>query len=395
MSQEFFEFFCPVKIAAGYKALEHIPFELEVRGASRPLLLSDAGVVGAGLVDTVAGAMKAGGVSPGPLFDQVPPDSSMAAVRAAVASYREQACDAIVAVGGGSVMDTAKAVNILATEGGDDLRRFAGANNLNRPLKPFVAIPTTAGTGSEVTAVSIIKDEESGTKMPFLSQFLLPDVAVIDPRTTLKLPPMITAATAFDALTHASEAFTCLAKNPLSDAYASAAIRRIARSLVPVLDRPGDAAGRLELALAAAMAGIAFNNSMVGLVHALGHSVGAVAGVHHGMCMGIFLPHVLRYNLEARRDEIGEMLLYLAGPETYAATPAAGRADAAIARIIELRDQAHDRCGLPRTLAETGKVSREDLERIASMSLDDGSMIFNPVEVAHEDALAVLEQAWG
>ena len=142
------------------------------------------------------------------------------------------------------------------------------------------------------------------------------------------------------------------------------------------------------------MAGIAFNNSMVGLVHALGHSVGAVAGVHHGMCMGIFLPHVLRYNLAARRDEIGEMLLYLGGAEAYARTDPAGRAEAAIDRIIELRDQAHERCGLPRTLAETGKVKREDLGRIASMSLDDGSMIFNPVEVAYEDALAVLEQAW-
>ncbi len=394
MSQEFFEFFCPVKIAAGYKALEHIPFELEVRGASRPLLLSDAGVVAAGLVDTVTGAMGTGSASPGPLFDQVPPDSSMASVRSAVALYRERGCDSIIAIGGGSVMDTAKAVNILATEGGEDLQRFAGANNLTRPLKPFVAIPTTAGTGSEVTAVSIIKDEDSGTKMPFMSQFLLPDVAVIDPRTTLKLPAMITAATALDALTHASEAFTCLAKNPLSDAYASAAITRVARSLIPVLDDPGDAAGRLELALAAAMAGVAFNNSMVGLVHALGHSVGAIAGVHHGMCMGIFLPHVLRYNLDARRDEIGEMLLYLAGPETYASTPRPERAPAAIGCIEALRDQAHQRCGLPRTLAETGKVQREDLSRIAAMSLDDGSMIFNPVEVGYDDALAVLEQAW-
>jgi alcohol dehydrogenase len=394
MSQDFFEFFCPVKIVSGHKALEHIPFELEVRGARRPLLISDAGVVGAGLVDAVSRAMSAAEVADRPLFDGVPPDSSMASVTAAVSAYRDEDCDSIIAIGGGSVMDTAKAVNILATEGGEDLPRFAGANNLNRPLKPFIAIPTTAGTGSEVTSVSIIKDEQSGTKMPFMSQFLLPDVAVLDPRTTLKLPAMITAATALDALTHACEAFTCLAKNPLSDAYASAAIKRIAQSLIPVLDAPDDAGRRLDLALAATMAGIAFSNSMVGLVHALGHNVGAVAGVHHGVCMGILLPHVLQYNLEARKQEIGEMLLYLSGPDNYAATPPAERASAAIKRIRQIKNDAHARCGLPRNLAETGKLKKDDLPRIATMSLDDGSIIFNPVEAGYEDALAILERAW-
>ena len=394
MSQDFFEFFCPVKIVCGSRALEHIPFELEVRGARQPLLISDAGVVGAGLVDLVSGAMTAGGLGDAPVFDAVPPDSSMVSVAAAVSAYRQQECDSIIAIGGGSVMDTAKAVNILATEGGEDLPRFAGANNLNRPLKPFIAIPTTAGTGSEVTSVSIIKDEQSGTKIPFMSQFLLPDVAVLDPRTTLKLPAMITAATALDALTHACEAFTCLAKNPLSDAYASAAIKRISESLIPVLDRSDDASGRLDLALAATMAGIAFSNSMVGLVHSLGHNVGAVAGVHHGVCMGILLPHVLEHNLEARKQEIGELLLYLAGADTYAATPAAERASASINRIRQIREEAHKRCGLPRNLAETGKVKRDDLSKIASMSLDDGSIIFNPVEIGYEDALAVLDRAW-
>jgi alcohol dehydrogenase len=292
-------------------------------------------------------------------------------------------------------MDTAKAVNILATEGGDDLRRFAGYNNLKRPLMPFVAVPTTSGTGSEVTAISVIKDAEAGEKTFYYSQFLLPDVAVLDPRTTLKLPALITAATAMDALTHAVEAYTCLGKNPLSDAYAEAAVRRISRWLVPVLENPEHPEGRLELAQAAAMAGIAFSNSPVGLVHALAHTVGAMHGVHHGAANSIFLPYVLEFNLTVRREEIGELLLHLAGPDAYAETPGGRRAEAAIEKIVDMKERAHALSGLPRTLGETGKVSRDELPEIARRSLDDGTIVMNPADVTEGDALAVLERSWG
>ncbi len=394
MTKHYFEFSCPVKMVAGFRALEHISFELDTRGASRPLIVSDKGVVGAGLVDTVLAAIATGGGQVGPIFDDVPPDSSMEAVRAGAARYLDSGCDAIIAVGGGSVMDTAKALNILATEGGVDLRQFAGYNNLKRPLKPFIAIPTTAGTGSEVTAISVIKDREEGVKTFYCSPFLLPDVAVLDPRMTLKLPPMITAATAMDALTHAVEAYTCLARNPMSDAYAEAAVRRISQWLVPVLLRPDEAEGRLALAEAAAMAGIAFSNSPVGLVHALAHTIGAMYGVHHGAANSIFLPFVLEFNLPGSRQEIGALLLSLAGPEVYAATPASRRAEEAIDRIMALKDKAHELCGLPRTLAETGSVPREDLPRIARTALDDGTVVMNPVDVTYEGALRVLERAW-
>jgi len=230
--------------------------------------------------------------------------------------------------------------------------------------------------------------------VPFASPFLMPHAAVLDPRMTLGLPAQITAATAMDAMTHACEAFICLAKNPMSDAYAAAAVRAVSENLLKVLDRPGDEQGRLALAQGAAMAGIAFSNSMVGLVHALGHSVGATCHVHHGTCMSILLPAVLEYNLQASRDAIGELLLPLAGAEVYAATPAAQRADKTIEKLRWLKDEIHARCGLPRTLSETGKVEQSQLEQIAEMSLDDGSMIFNPVEVSREEALAVLRKSW-
>ena len=394
MKDIYYEFFCPVKLIVGARALENIPFELAALGASRPLLVTDRGVAAAGLVDKLREILSVGGLEIAAVYDEVPPDSSLAAVRAIARRYREADCDSLIALGGGSPIDTAKAANILASEQTDDLLKFSGAGNLPRPLKPLLVIPTTAGTGSEVTFVSIVKDEERGVKVPFASPFLMPHAAVLDPRMTLSLPAQITAATAMDAMTHACESFICLAKNPMSDAYATAAVRAVADNLLTVLDRPSDEQGRLALAQGATMAGIAFSNSMVGLVHALGHSVGALCHVHHGTCMSILLPAVLEYNLATRRAEIGELLLPLAGAQVYADTPAANRAEKTIARLRALKDEIHARCGLPRTLSETGKVEKSQLPKIAAMSLDDGSIIFNPVEVSREEALAVLEKSW-
>jgi alcohol dehydrogenase len=390
----YYEFFCPVKLIVGARALENIPFELATLGASRPLLVTDRGVAAAGLVDMLKEILSAGGLEIAAVYDEVPPDSSLAAVRAIARRYREAQCDSLIALGGGSPIDTAKAANILASEQTDELLQFSGAGNLPRPLKPLLVIPTTAGTGSEVTYVSIVKDEERGVKIPFASPFLMPHAAVLDPRMTLSLPAQITAATAMDAMTHACESFICLAKNPMSDAYATAAVRAIADNLLKVLDRPRDEQGRLALAQGATMAGIAFSNSMVGLVHSLGHSVGALCHVHHGTCMSILLPAVLEYNLEARRAEIGELLLPLAGAQVYADTPATKRAEQTIAWLRALKDEIHARCGLPRTLSETGKVEQSQLPRIAEMSLDDGAIMFNPVEVSREEALAVLQKSW-
>jgi alcohol dehydrogenase len=394
MSGPYFEFFCPVKIVAGAMALEHMPYELSQRGAVKPLIVTDQGVRGAKLVDVVQAALQSGGVAAELVFDDVPQDSSTTAVAAIARLYRDHRCDSLIAIGGGSVIDTAKAVNILVSEGGDDLRKYAGTNVLARPLKPLFVLPTTSGTGSEVTSVSVIKDAQSNVKLPFVSSYLLPDVAVLDPRMTLGLPPFFTAATAMDAMTHATEAFTCLGKNPLSDAYATAAITKVANNVLQVLDEPGDRTRRLELSLAATMAGIAFSNSMVGLVHALGHTVGALTHLPHGVCMNVLLPYVLEYNLASRGDVIGQLLIPLAGAEAYAKIPAHERGRAAIAKLRILRDQLWTKAKLPRTLSETGKVHRDQLPQIARQSLDDGSLIMNPAAVRYEDALHVLQRAF-
>lgn len=394
MAKPYYEFFCPVKVIAGNAALEHIPFELATLGAKRPMIITDKGVRSNGLLNPIEAAFSTTDAVIGAIFDDVPPDSSLEVVRLAAELYRKQKCDAIIAIGGGSVIDTSKATNILVSEGGNDLLQYSGAHNLSKPLKPFFVIPTTSGTGSEVTMVAVVSDLEKNVKIPFTSYYLMPHAAILDPRMTQTLPPHLTAMTAMDAMTHAVEAYTCLAANPLSDAYASAAIKKISENLFKVLDNPSEPQGRLELAQASTMAGIAFSNSMVGLVHSLGHALGAVAHLPHGLCMNLFLPYVLEYNKEVNGNKIGELLLPLAGADIYAQTPANQRADKAIATILTMRDRLFSLTKLPRNLRETGKVTEAQLDDVAEKALNDGSIIFNPKEASLKDLRAILQKAW-
>lgn len=394
MAKPYYEFFCPVKVIAGHAALEHIPFELAVLGSKRPMIITDKGVRANNLLAPIEASFESTDIEIGFIFDDVPPDSSLETVRAAAQAYRANHCDAIIAVGGGSVIDTSKAANILVSEGDDDLLKYSGAHNLPKPLKPFFVIPTTSGTGSEVTLAAVVSDNQKNVKLAFASNYLMPHAAILDPRMTQTLPPHLTAMTAMDAMTHAIEAYTCIAANPISDAYATAAIKKISNNLFNVLETPTDAHGRLELAQASTMAGIAFSNSMVGIVHSLGHALGAVAHLPHGLCMNLFLPYVLDYNKEVNGDKIADLLLPLAGPDIYAQTPANERANKTIATLKEIRDRLHALTKLPRTLSETGKITKEQLDDVAEKALNDGSIIFNPKEATLKDLREILEKAW-
>lgn len=397
----YYEFYCPVNTIAGHQALETIPQLLNRLGAQRPMIVTDKGVSAAGLVDIVTSAITPG-VRVAAVEDDVPPDSDLKTVHRLGGIYRKNACDAIVAVGGGSVMDTAKGVNIIVSENADDLVQFSGAGSLKRRLKPLVAIPTTAGTGSEVTLVAVIADHDRNRKMLFTSYFLLPDAAVLDPRMTLTLPPGITAATAMDALCHAVESYTCLAKNPLSDAHALLAIELIGHNLLDVVENPGDANGRLALAVGANLAGVAFSNAMVGMVHALGHSVGAVCGVPHGTCMAILLPYGLEYNMHKNGDLTAQLLLPLAGARMVAQTPSHLRAQQVVAAIRLLNQRLHQATdgAHARFFKEIkgpdgdARVPVEKLESIAENACGDGSIFYNPEELDEDDLLMVMSHAW-
>lgn len=390
----YYDFFCPVKLLAGEQALEQLACELASLGAHRPLLLTDKGVNATGLATLLANVLAEGELPVAAIWDEIPADSSTAVVERIAKRYRELDCDSLVALGGGSVIDTAKAVNILTSMGGDHLLDYSGAGCLTRPLKPLAVVPTTAGTGSEVTLVAVIKDEASGRKVPFTSPFLLPQLAVLDPRLTQGLPLNITAATAMDAMTHAIEAFIGTAKNPVSDALALMAVEKIASALPQIIHYPQNKQLRLQLAEGSTLAGMAFSNSMVGLVHALGHSLGARCHLPHGLCMNLFLPTVLDYNRPEVDNELARLLLPLVGAERFAATPAHQRAEATITAIRTLRDTLWQAVKLPRTMSEAGVSDRSLLTEIRDLAINDGALLFNRKDADREQLLTLLERAW-
>ncbi|TFH40191.1 MAG: iron-containing alcohol dehydrogenase [Chrysiogenales bacterium] len=401
MLPSYYEFCCRVKTVSGYKALEGIPSMLAGMKATKPMIITDKGVVAAGLIGIVKKALGSK-VKIGAIYDSVPVDSEYKVVNDAAKVYRSKGCDCIIAVGGGSPIDTAKGVNVLVSQGGDNLLQYAGAHNIKQKLKPFIVIPTTSGTGSEMTIAAVIANHDKNIKMLFVSYFMLPDIGILDPRMTKTLPPHLTAATGMDALTHAMEAYFCLGKNPVSDSFALLAIRGICENLLTAVNKPKDLEARMAMANAAAMAGTSFSNSTCGMVHGMGHSVGGVCRVPHGNCMAIFLPYGLEYNLHKCASIIGEMLFPIAGPDVYHGTRKKDRPELVIELVRKMNQDLHDATGgrHPRYLKEIldrdGKqmVPASALPAVAKTTIGDGTLVYNPEEVTYADALMVLEHAW-
>lgn len=388
----YYEYHNPVKILSGEAALENIPYEFHALEAKAPLLLSDPGLLTVGAVNTVLRAMAP--VVPAATFTEIPPDSSVAVVNQIAALFREKCCDSIIAVGGGSVIDTAKGVRMVIGQRTDDIESLMGCEVLTAGRHiPFIAVPTTAGTGSEATPVAVISNPERQVKQEYISAHLLPDVAVLDLRMTMTLPAKVTASTGIDALCHAIESYTCLQKNPMSDAYAAGAIPMIMRYLPIAAAQPGNKEARMAMANASLMAGTAFGNSMVGLVHAIGHALGGVCHVAHGDAMSILLPHVMRYNLDKCRSVYGDLLLHLAGPEVYCQTPAHLRAEKSI-DIVEAFIQSFGSTGLPMTLRDTGRVTAADLPQVAQTAISDGAIIVNPKAAGITEIIQILKEAF-
>jgi alcohol dehydrogenase len=393
MLPAYYEFRSATKILSGTNAIEHLGYELANLGVTRPLLITDMRIRSLGLADVVLSALADTTLAEPVVFDDVPVDSSVDTVNAVARAYAEKGCDGVVAVGGGSVLDTAKGACIVIATGATDLMEFRGSEVLsNTPLPPLVAIPTTAGTGSEVTGAAVIKDTARDVKMAFVSFDLQPHVAVLDPRMTLGLPPRITASTAMDALVHAVEAASGRQRNPLSDAYAFAAIEMVRDSLEAALSDGKNVRARLAMANAALMSGIAFSNAMVAVVHAIGHACGGVAHVAHGDAMAILLPHCMEFNADVCADEYARLLLPLAGAEAYAATPPAERPAEAIAAVRSLLATCNRLAELPMNLTAVG-VTQAQLPEIARVAIDDASVSFNPRDVSLDDALDILKAA--
>ena len=390
----YFEFVNSAKLLAGEYALENIPSEMRLLGSSRPMILSDSTLEKIGTVSVLIQALSKGGMKPSAVYTDIPLDSSIEKVNEISAIYRENNADGIIAIGGGSVIDTAKGLKMLISQGGRDIMNYVGSEMLGRGQSvPFTAIPTTSGTGSEATGVAVIKDGERKVKLEFISSFLLPDIAVLDVRALESMPARITALTGLDALTHAIEAYSCLQKNPISQCYALSAIKLIVENLEEAIRKPKDKKARISMAIASYIAGAAFSNSMVGIVHAIGHSVGGVCSVAHGEAMTILLPVCMRYNLGFADDDYADLLLYLSDAETYASTEKTRRAEKAVEVVENFISRIKAAAPIATNLSERG-VRRSDFKQIAIRAMNDGALIVNPRSADKDDILKILEKAF-
>lgn len=378
---------------SGENALENLPHELKMMGAKKPIVLTDAILAKCGTLDKVQKAFKGFDIDVTETYTEIPPDSSIKVINEIASIFKAKGCDSIIALGGGSVIDTAKGLRIVIEQGGNDIMDYMGLDSLPRKDRiAFAVIPTTSGTGSECTNVAVIANPDKNVKMEFISYDLLPDFAVLDPRMTETMPPKITANTGVDALVHAIEGYTCLQKNPLSQSYAFAAIRLITTFLPKAVLEGGNHEYRLAMSNAATMAGIAFSNSMVGLVHAIGHAVGGVAHVPHGIAMAILLPHVMKFNLETLKPAYAELLLPLAGAEIYATTPKEERAQKAIEFVTAFIKQ-FESVGLPTKLSDA-KVTEDQFDTIAQTAINDGAIVVNPIMATKEQVIEILKEAF-
>ncbi|HEX7515103.1 MAG TPA: iron-containing alcohol dehydrogenase [archaeon] len=374
-----FVYFGPTKIIFGSgSSTEELESEMSALGCSRAVVVTDPGIVKAGLSEKIIKTLgdKCVGV-----FSDVPQDTGINVVNRGAAFAREKGADIVISIGGGSVIDTAKCMCILLTEGGD-LANFEGIQLLTRPQTPHIVIPTTAGTGSEVTWMAVVFDERKGQKIFFVESYNTPRVAILDPQLTLTLPPLLTASTGMDAMTHAIEAITSIEREPISAGMALHAIRLVSAYL-PECTRDGNNLNaRGQMQLAATMAGWAFCNSMVGLVHAMAHSIGAVARVPHGVSCGIMLPYCMDYNIDDGEPEAIKIYATVAqalGVSTRNDEPERA-AKAAVKEIFDLLR----RIGHPLKLSEFG-VKEEDIQKAADLTMADGAIVNNIRYVLDKD----------
>ncbi|MBO9514289.1 MAG: iron-containing alcohol dehydrogenase [Variovorax sp.] len=369
------------QIQFDFGALQLLRSECERVGISRPLVVTDAGVRAAGILQK---ALDALGDLPSAVFDQTPSNPTEAAVRAAAAIYRDQRCDGLVAVGGGSAIDCAKGVAIAATHEGP-LKTYAtiegGSPKITERVAPLIAVPTTSGTGSEVArgAIVIVDDHR---KLGFHSWFLMPKAAICDPELTLGLPPKLTAATGMDAIAHCMETFMSAAFNPPADGIALDGLERAWGHIERATRDGSDREARLNLMSASMQGAMAFQKGL-GCVHSLSHSLGGIdPRLHHGTLNALFLPAVIQFNAGADSVRKDQRLQRMAQAMHLDSPGDLGSA---------IRDM-NERLGLPKGLAEVG-VTADVFDKIIDGAMADHCHKTNPRLATREDYRQMLESS--
>lgn len=346
-------------------------------GIARPMIVTDKGLVAAGIVEMATAALD----GDAPVFDDTPTNPTEEAVRAALALFNETGCDGLIAVGGGSPIDLAKAVALLATHDGPLASYAAIEGGVGRigPVKPLIAVPTTAGTGSEVGRAALITLSD-GRKLGLVSPHLIPSVALCDPELTHGLPAGLTAATGLDAISHCVETYLSPRDNPVAEAIALDGLERAVKHLPAAVADGSNAAARSEMMMAALEGGLTFQKGL-GAIHALSHPLGAVKAVslHHGTLNAILLPHVLEFNAPACAEKYAVMRTRL-GLE----------ADASLADFFTAFNRS---LGLPATLKEVG-LPESEMAPVSVAATKDHSAATNPRPASAEDYLALMKAAY-
>ena len=368
-----------------------VGYEMAQLGGKRAVIFTDKGLVAAGVVEMVAEKVRKSDLELAGIFDSIIQDARIDIINAGAAFYRKCGADCMIAVGGGSVMDTAKAINIMIGGGYDDFQPLADQAGLwegAKQLPPHIAFPTTAGTGCEVTNAMVVLDTKAHAKLSVTHPNCNADLAMLDPELTVKLPAKITAFTGIDALTHAIEGITSTGAEPISDALGLHAVRLIFKYLPIAVKNPEDITARGHMLLASTIAGMCFVNTMCGAVHATAHALGALYGIPHGLANAIMLPVVMDFNA----SDVPERYMMIAdamGLDVKDKKPVEA-AKMAVKAVVSLKKK----IGLTDTLKDL-KVPKdpEKLKPLVELAAADGQIGYNPHYLEEEDILKLYMKA--
>jgi len=379
-----FRYELPTTIEFGNGAVQMLPQHVRALGGTKVLIVSDPGVLRAGVVDRLTAPLKENQL-PFVVFSEIEPDPNIESVDTATALAKSEGCDLVVGVGGGSSLDTAKAVGLmLANEG--NIRDYVGINKVPRRGAPVIAIPTTAGTGSELTIWSVLSDKKAKAKLSVGSPYNCPTLALCDPELTVSLPAPITAATGMDALTHALESYVNKATQPISEGMSLQAMKMIARSLRAAVVQGENLAARHDMLLASLIAAMAFNPTRLGLAHALAMPLGAQFKIPHGTVNAILLPEVMAFNLVGNLEKFKEIAGIFGKKTDHLSLREA--AERSVSAIRQLKAD----IGITQTLSDYG-VMEKDLDAVVEEAMLSGNVPVNPVKPTLEDLKQICRAA--
>ena len=374
----------PPEVFYGIGAAEKVG-ELAKPFGKKALIVTDPGVSGAGLLDEIKANLRSSEIRT-EIFNEVEPNPSVETVEKGLKAFKDFEGDFIVAVGGGSPMDVGKAVATLYTNGGR-ITDYEGVGKVEKPSLPVIAIPTTAGTGSEVTINLVITDRPRKHKFPVIDKNIAAKIAIVDPVMTLSLPPQVTASTGLDALTHAIESYTCTVTHPVSEVLALEGVRLMGAYLRQAVANGKNLEARDKVMTGCLMASMAFSNTRLGNVHAASTPLGGFFDVPHGVANAILLPYVMEFNVLGDPKKFAHIAEAL-GEDIYGVTEleAAYKAPQAIRKLS-------DDVGIPKTLKEVG-VKEEGIEDMAKEAMTSGNILVNPRATRIEDIISLYRAAY-